>query len=49
MKYGLIRWQQAMYEEGLATTPGEEMADFVFGVERRQPDRQNKDEGDDGS
>ena len=49
MKYGLILWQQAMYEEGLATKPGEEMANFVFGVERRQPDHQNEDDSDDRS
>ena len=49
MKYGLILWQQAMYEEGLAMKPGAEMADFVFGVERGQPDRRNVDESDDGS
>jgi hypothetical protein len=35
MKYALILWQQAMYEEGLAAKPGDEMADFIFGAERR--------------
>jgi AbiV family abortive infection protein len=46
MKYGLILWQQAMYEEGLAMKPGEEMADFIFGAERRQPNRESDDDSD---
>jgi hypothetical protein len=35
MKHALILWQQAMYDEGLAVRSGAEMADFVFGLERR--------------
>ena len=36
MKYALILWQQAMYEEGLAANTGSAMADFVFGKDRRE-------------
>lgn len=44
MKYALILWQQAMYDEGLAKRPGAEMADFVFGVERGQSHDSDDDE-----
>jgi AbiV family abortive infection protein len=42
MVHALILWHQAMYDEGLTAMSGSKMADFVFGVECRMPQNEDK-------